>query len=326
VARKQALKPDDFMMFYVGDYIASTTHMSTLEHGAYLLILFHYWRTGSAPPDDAARLARIARLSVTEWDTVSVTVRSFFHPVNLNGEWVLVNSKLERTMWDAYSAMAKTKAASKAGNAAKAAKKQAEVRVAATAAHRLHEAEHPSDAVTEPETDAVTDPVSRSGPQLQRQLDIEKEEEEKISPEPKKGPGQEVVVVSPPVMLFPTNLYETKQEQAGITQAMLDEWIDAYPGVDVWMALKAARAWLMSNKARRKTKNGMARYLNSWLSRAQDDASKKGTGNVRESYGQAKNGRFLNGLARAGDSFDQDDRPAEGETDHRGPGKIGDAS
>lgn len=55
-----------FMTFYVKDYLADTGHLSTFQHGIYLLLIFHYWQRGSLPSDDAA-LARIAGCTFEEW-------------------------------------------------------------------------------------------------------------------------------------------------------------------------------------------------------------------------------------------------------------------
>lgn len=66
-----------YMQLYVADYLADTAHLTTEEHGAYLLMLFSYWQTGK--PLRADRLASVARLSNERWTDVEQTLREFFH-------------------------------------------------------------------------------------------------------------------------------------------------------------------------------------------------------------------------------------------------------
>jgi len=55
------------------------------------------------------------------------------------------------------------------------------------------------------------------------------------------------------------------------TDELMSEWQSAYPLVDLSTELAKARAWNKSNKSKRKTKSGIAKHLNLWLSRAQKD-------------------------------------------------------
>lgn len=66
------------MPLYVADYRADTAHLSAAEHGAYLLLIMHYWSTGSLPDDDR-QLARIACMAPTEWKRARPTIAAFFH-------------------------------------------------------------------------------------------------------------------------------------------------------------------------------------------------------------------------------------------------------
>jgi uncharacterized protein YdaU (DUF1376 family) len=69
------------MPFYPADYLADTGHLTTLEHGAYFLLILHYWSNGGLPKDET-KLARIARLTASEWTSVRDTIADFF-----DGNW-----------------------------------------------------------------------------------------------------------------------------------------------------------------------------------------------------------------------------------------------
>lgn len=70
-------KTDVWMPLYVADYLADTLHLSCVEHGAYLLLIMHYWRNGELPNDDA-KLARITKCTAREWAKIRPTIGEFF--------------------------------------------------------------------------------------------------------------------------------------------------------------------------------------------------------------------------------------------------------
>ena len=63
-----------------------------------------------------------------------------------------------------------------------------------------------------------------------------------------------------------------KPETWNLTQPLLDEFIHSYPAIDALTQCKAAHAWIIANPKNRKTFSGMSRFLNGWLSRAQNSA------------------------------------------------------
>ena len=71
-------KKDLWMPLYIGDYLADTGHLSTTQHGAYLLLLMHYWRKRELPSDDK-QLAAIAKLPLRLWLDTKETLQAFFH-------------------------------------------------------------------------------------------------------------------------------------------------------------------------------------------------------------------------------------------------------
>lgn len=56
----------------------------------------------------------------------------------------------------------------------------------------------------------------------------------------------------------------------GLTQKQIDEWATAFPAVDVLAECRKALAWIEANPTKRKTANGMPRFLFNWLSRSQN--------------------------------------------------------
>lgn len=63
---------------YPADYHKDTRHLSTLEHGAYLLLLMAAFDGGGKLPADPVRLARIAGLDAAQWGEVGPVVLPFF--------------------------------------------------------------------------------------------------------------------------------------------------------------------------------------------------------------------------------------------------------
>ena len=71
----------------------------------------------------------------------------------------------------------------------------------------------------------------------------------------------------PPVLVFPL---AKKGEEYPVTQADIDEWREAYPGIDVMQGLRNCLQWNRDNPTRRKTKGGIRKHISGWLAREQD--------------------------------------------------------
>jgi len=79
---------------YIGDYLADTMHLSTEQHGAYLLLLFHLWRRGSLLDDDAV-LGKITGLTPRGWSACRVVLAPFFRVQD--GLWLHGRVERERS-------------------------------------------------------------------------------------------------------------------------------------------------------------------------------------------------------------------------------------
>jgi uncharacterized protein YdaU (DUF1376 family) len=67
------------MPIWIGDYLASTAHLTTQQHGVYLLLMMHYWTTQKPIPDDDEMLALIVRLPLKEWKHDRKAIETLFH-------------------------------------------------------------------------------------------------------------------------------------------------------------------------------------------------------------------------------------------------------
>jgi uncharacterized phage protein (TIGR02220 family) len=67
-----------YFKFFIGDYLADTTHLSTEEHGAYLLLILAYYRNGGPLPNDERRLSNIIKSSLKGFRRMRLTLSQFF--------------------------------------------------------------------------------------------------------------------------------------------------------------------------------------------------------------------------------------------------------
>jgi uncharacterized protein YdaU (DUF1376 family) len=83
-----------YMPFYVADYLADAGHLTTIQHGAYVLMLMNYWQRGKALPSSDAALMSITRLSKSDWSQNRETLMEFFTEVS----GTLVNKRTEKEL------------------------------------------------------------------------------------------------------------------------------------------------------------------------------------------------------------------------------------
>ena len=82
---------------WTDSYFADTRHLSTVEHGAYLLLLMEAWRRPRCNlPDDDAVLARLAGLSETQWVEIKPVVMAFWKRDGRSKTWSQKRLLLER--------------------------------------------------------------------------------------------------------------------------------------------------------------------------------------------------------------------------------------
>ena len=75
------------------------------------------------------------------------------------------------------------------------------------------------------------------------------------------------------ILELPT-ISSAKGNKYPIFQEDIDKWQSVYIGVDVLTELKKMKLWLEANPKSKKTYQGIPRFVNNWLSREQDKASR----------------------------------------------------
>lgn len=80
------------MPLWTDAYLSDTGHLSTVEHGAYLLLLLTMWRAGGELPDDDIKLSRYTKMTMAKWLKIKPSIMEFF--IRANG--VLSQKRLQK--------------------------------------------------------------------------------------------------------------------------------------------------------------------------------------------------------------------------------------
>ena len=100
--------------------------------------------------------------------------------------------------------------------------------------------------------------------EIEKEIEIEREID--TSARSRKNGSKPKADKTPVFITFPLNT----GEEYPITEGSISKWEQLYPAVDIRQELRKMRGWLDSNPTKRKTRGGIARFVNSWLSREQD--------------------------------------------------------
>lgn len=99
------------------DYAAKTAHLSLMEHGAYALLLDHYYQTGGKLMANAIAIARVCRCQTDEERNAVQSVLDQFFRIDEAGMYR--NDRADKEMGIAANVSAARSAAGKAGAAAR---------------------------------------------------------------------------------------------------------------------------------------------------------------------------------------------------------------
>lgn len=154
-----------YMQLYVADYLADTAHLSTVEHGAYLLLIFNYWQRGESfkAKDEQSlnkRLTSVTRTSNEEWQQIKNVLSEFF--VVTETEWS--HERIERDLDAVNAKSAKARNAGKASGVARSSAKKPEINDANECSTNAHRTLNHTDTDTDTNTDTDTEVKKKHTP------------------------------------------------------------------------------------------------------------------------------------------------------------------
>lgn len=133
-----------YMPLFVADYLGDTRHLTTEQHGAYLLLLMAMWRGGGVLPDDPSRLARTVGLRPQRWEAISAEVLAMF----VREDGALSHPRLSREMERYEKTLTQKRGAGARGGTVKALNSQDKVLAAASSSLDQPEPEPKPDSET----------------------------------------------------------------------------------------------------------------------------------------------------------------------------------
>ncbi len=228
---------------HLGDYAKDTSHLSMTEHGAYRLLMDHYYATEHPLPADLVALCRIARASSkAEKAAVQTVSASFFS---------LKNGFLEHKR----------------------------VNVEILAYRRLKQRNIENGRFGgRPRKNPVGSQSVSSGFDLGNPNETEANSQEPIASNQTPDSSDP----AKPVRASEVRRVKWNPDDgwSGITDSDRTQWLDAFPACDVEKQISRMDLWLRSNPAKAK-KSNFYRFIVNWLQRQQnqggDVASNKTT-------------------------------------------------
>ncbi len=139
-----------------------------------------------------------------------------------------------------------------------------------------------------PDATKHTFPIPRNERMPNQEQEQEQEQEQKngFCAETETDPSPAPVAIERPLLEFQC---DGKQPTWHLTAEQVAEWSSLFPSLDVLAECRSALAWVSANPSRRKTANGMKRFLVGWFGRAQN---RGGNGHHRDQTGQRDRGAY----------------------------------
>jgi len=222
---------------------------------------WHQVPTGSLPDDDEV-LADLARCDEKEWKRVKERALSHFVKCSDGRLYHRTVCKKALESWKAkVDQRNRTKAATEA--------REAKRRAAQTQRDEQRDVDRnePRDDKRDEQRNVERD-VQRDVHQGTGTVKGQGEVNLKPTSTPTAPSDSSLDAADPPIESMPLNT----GEEFPIRKSLIAEFERLYPALDVPQTLREMRGWCLANPTRRKTKSGVLRFVNGWLSKEQNRA------------------------------------------------------
>jgi len=240
-----------YMPLYVADYLADAAHLTTEEHGAYLLLIMTYWQRGKALPAEATKLARIARLPDERWTDVEQTLSEFF--TLIDGRW-----HHKRIDAELYKVRVKSEKAKRAGFSSARARK-------ATDAQRTLNGRSTDADQTLNHTDTDTDTDTEIDTRVDKYIEVETEVKRKVE-------GRAIAPGHSPSSTRGARIPPGFQPSPDVTGMAMDRGLTEPEIID---QLERFRDWANSATGQVRLKRDWNAAFRNWIKRVADDKRRK---------------------------------------------------
>jgi len=221
----------------IGDYHKKAGRLSILQHGVYTLLIDACYDREVFPTLDDA-LDWVWASSDAEVDAVKFVLKKFF--VEDDGFYIQNRIKEDLDKYHANSLINKRIAIEREKN-----KKKTKGKGKGTN--------------REPIVNEKVDSTNEAPPN-QEPLTINQEPLTKVNSSLQKNEDSPVCFE---LSLNDNSLFD-------VTEKQCIKWSSLYPAVDIDIELRKITGWLDANPTKRKTRKGVLRFVNNWLSKAQD--------------------------------------------------------
>lgn len=231
----------NYYPFHVGDYTSHTAHLEPMEDLVYRRMLDKYYLNELPLPTEAAEVARLIclRQSIDEVQTV---LKEFF-TLDKDG-WR--HTRCDRELQKMLDKQAKARESAAASVSARRAKMNNENQPNGRTANAERQLSERSTDVELPTPTPTPTPNKIDG--LEPQSD------------------SKLIFISIPLV---------DKTEFSICQSQLQEWVQAYPAVDVEQQLRTMRQWCIANPTKKKTRRGINAFITRWLANKQDTGHAK---------------------------------------------------